>query len=138
MRLPALLLFFLVASCTPQPGLTPVEQDGLTILEKPIQEESLIYTIESDIRPSDLDQLLHIVQEFQRTKLRVHIVWRVQHPPETKDLTWFPGPRFRQYWDPKQFTPTSNGKLRAAGVLVPLEPLALRIAFARATASIEI
>lgn len=126
-----LALPLLLSACSRGPGLTPVEQDGLTELKAPLNAP-LVYTVDS--LPPSPGPLLNILSEYRRTPIRLHIVWRIPQPPSTADLARFPGKPVKQYWDPAGLTPSTNGQLRTPTGLVPLENLPLRLALARAAA----
>ena len=129
-------LSLLLGACAGGPGLTPLEQSGLETVAKPLKE-GLIYTVDSVAKPPEIDLLMAMLNEFERSPFFLQVVWRTAKPPQTQDLARFPGKRVRQYWDPKGLTPSTLGKMMAGGILVAMEPLPLRMAFARAAVSIH-
>lgn len=131
LRLLLLSIIFLLAGCSRGPGLTPMEQDGLVTLDAAHQAR-LLFTMDALGAPPA--ELVPISEEFRKTRLSVHIVWRTVEPPQASHLAQFPGKRFKQFWDPKQLTPSSGGKLLFNQQPVEMELLALRLAFARAAA----
>ena len=130
----AIALSLLLGGCARGPGLTPLEQAGLETVAKPLKE-GLIYTIDIVAKPPEVDLLMAMLNEFERSPFFLQVVWRTPKPPQTQNLAWFPGKRVRQYWDPQRLTPSTLGKMLAAGQSVAIEPLPLRMAFARAAVS---
>lgn len=129
------LLVFLVG-CTRGPGLTPMEQAGLEKINQPLKE-GLIYTVDEMVQPEGAALVLAMLSEYEKTPIFLQVVWRGPAAPQTSELAWFRGKRIRQYWDPGGLTPSTSGKLRAAGQTVAIEPLPLRIAFARAAVAVQ-
>ncbi len=129
-------LCLLLEGCAGGPGLTPLEQAGLETVAKPLKED-LIYTVDSVAKPPEVELLIAMLYEFERSPIFLQVVWRTPKPPQTRDLAWFPGKRVRQYWDPQGLTTSTMGKMRATATLVAIEPLPLRMAFARAAVSIH-
>lgn len=129
-------LSLLWGGCSRGPGLTPLEQSGLETVAKPLKE-GLIYTVDRVAKPPEIDLLMAMLNEFERSPFFLQVVWRTPEPPQTPDLAWFPGKRIRQYWDPGGLTPSTLGKMTAGGKIVAIEPLPLRMAFARAAVSIH-
>ncbi len=129
-------LCILLGGCAGGPGLTPLEQAGLETVAKPLKE-GLIYTVDSVAKPPDVELLIAMLYEFERSPIFLQVVWRTPKPPQTRHLAWFPGKRVRQYWDPQGLTTSTMRKMRATGTLVAIEPLPLRMAFARTAVSIH-
>lgn len=125
------LLFMTSLACSSGPGLTPMEQDGLETLDAPL-EAPILFT--QDEAGNAAVTLLAVFEEFKKTPLVLHIVWRTPQAPRTGDFAQFPGKRIKQYWDPKGLTPSTKGQVRVLGKLVEEELLSLRLAFARAAA----
>ncbi len=113
-----------------------MEQAGLETVAKPL-DQGLVYTVDSVAKPPEVALMLAMLREFDKTPIFLQVVWRTPSPPQTKELAWFPGKRVRQYWDPRGLTAPTVGKLRAGDKTVEIEPLPLRIAFARAAASVQ-
>lgn len=125
------ILLPLLSACSSGPGSTPMEQDGLITLDAP-HEARLLFTMDSLGAPPP--ELMPVFEEYKKTRLFLHIVWRTPQPPTTALLAQFPGKKIKQFWDPKLLTPSTNGQLRASGQLIPMELLSLRLAFARVAA----
>lgn len=131
MRRRWLLSAALAAACSGGPGRTPIEQEPLAINETAVQS-ALLLSIE---RPApELQELVLVIGEFSRMPLEVAVVWQSVEPPSTAWLAQMPGKRIRQYWDPQRKTPSTGGRLRVNGRLVPLERVALRVALAQYSA----
>jgi hypothetical protein len=121
----------LLTSCTSGPGSTPMEQDSLVILDKP-HTAKILFTLDNTKTPPP--ELLPIFEEYKKTPLFLHIVWRTPQPPTTKDLAEFGGKKIKQFWDPKGLTPSTQGKLLINNKSVDMELLSLRMGLARAAA----
>ncbi|MBM3760735.1 MAG: hypothetical protein FJW36_10870 [Acidobacteria bacterium] len=126
-----LCFLVLLVSCSTGPGSTPMEQDGLKILDQPLSAE-IVYSMDNLSAPNEL--LVPIFDEYRRTPLILHIVWRTTDPPQPTHLAQFPGKKTKQFWDPKHLTPSTDSKLRVRNNLIPMDRLALRMALARAAA----
>lgn len=126
--LASLLVF---TSCAGGPGLTPIEQDGLLVVDSAV-DAPILFTMESRGKAPDL--LVSIFQEYSKTPLVLHVVWRTAEAPRTGDLAQFSGKKIRQYWDAQLKTPSTGGQVRIQQNLVAIERLALRMGFARAAA----
>ncbi len=134
---PVLLAFCslaLLTSCSTSPGLTPMEQDGLVTLDQPLNAR-VLFTMDSLAAPPPL--LLPIFDEYRKTPLVLHIVWRTATPPQTSHLKQFPGRKIKQFWDPKLLTPSTNNQVRVNSQLIPFDRLQLRMALARAAIAID-
>jgi hypothetical protein len=127
--LPFLLL--ILYSCNSGPGSTPMEQDSLVTLDQP-HTAKILFTLDGTKTPPT--ELLPIFEEYKKTPLFLHIVWRTTQPPTTKDLAEFAGKKIKQFWDPKGLTPSTNGKLLINKKPVEMELFALRMGLARAAA----
>jgi len=108
-----------------------MEQQSLVVLDQP-HTAKVLFTLDATTVPPP--ELLPIFEEYKRTPLFLHIVWRTPKPPSSSDLAQFPGKKIRQYWDPKGMTPSTEGKLRINNKLVEMELLSLRMGLARAAA----
>lgn len=75
-----------------------------------------------------------IFDEYKKTPLFLHVVWRTKQAPKTADLRQFGGKKVRQFWDPNGKTPSLGGRLRVNNRLVEMDRLQLRMALARAAA----
>ena len=123
--------FLLLTACSSGPGLTPIEQDGLVVIDSPHQAK-VLFTMDSPGPPPEL--LLKIFDEYSQTPLFLHVVWRINTPPTSTHLAQFPGRKIKQFWDREGKTSSTNGKLLVQGKPVELERLALRMALAHAAA----
>lgn len=121
----------LLASCGNNPGLTPIEQDGLQTVSQAV-EAPILYTVEGDGQVPEL--LLPIFAEYKKTPLVLHVVWRVAKPPTTQQLAQFSGKKVKQYWDPESKTPSTGGKLKVNQRMIAMDRLGLRMALAQAAA----
>jgi hypothetical protein len=108
-----------------------MEQDGLVILDQPLSPE-IVFTMDQLGAPPDL--LVPIFDEYRKTPLVLHIIWRTTDPPQSSHLAQFPGKKIKQFWDPKRLSTSTESKLRIRGNLIPLERLPLRMGLARAAA----
>ena len=129
-----LLLAFpilLLTSCNSGPGSTPMEQDGLVTIDKP-HTAKVLFTMDPAATPPP--ELVPIFDEYKKTPLFLHIVWRTPQPPATKDLAQFPGKKVKQFWDPAGKTPSTQGKLLINNKPVEMELFSLRMGLARAAA----
>ncbi len=121
----------LLAGCGSNPGLTPIEQDGLQTVHQSV-EAPILYTVEGDGKAPEL--LMPIFTEYKKTPLVLHVVWRLVTPPTTQQLAQFGGKRVKQYWDPEMKIPSTGGKLKVNQRLIAMDRLGLRMALAQAAA----
>lgn len=126
-----LLCVLALVACGGGPGLTPMEQDGLRIVDVPV-DAPILFTMES--RGTAPELLIPIFEEYARTPLILHVVWRTADAPRTEDLAQFSGKKIRQYWDAKAKTRSTNGQVSINHSLVAIERLSLRMGLARAAA----
>lgn len=106
-----------------------MEQDALVTLDAPLQAP-VLFTMDNEARPPEL--LLPIFDEYRKTPLYLHIVWRTKSPPATSQLALFKGRKIRQFWDPNGKTPSTGGRLRIQDKWIEMERLALRMGLAHA------
>ena len=131
MKSSLLVGLLVLSSCASGPGLTPMEQDGLLIATAAV-DAPILFTVENGAKAPEL--LVPIFQEYSKTPLVLHVVWRTAQAPRTEDLAQFGGRKIRQYWDAGAKTPSTEGKVRIQSNLIAIERLALRMGFARAAA----
>jgi hypothetical protein len=125
------VLGIVLLGCARTPGLTPMEQDSLVVLEAALDKE-VVVTLDREL--PELDMLAVLWREFVATPLELHVVWQTEQPPTTEMLAKVPGKKVRQYWDRGRKTVSTGGHVRVKGVLTPIEWLPLRVALARAAA----
>lgn len=126
-----ILLVPALTACSSGPGSTPMEQAPLVIVEQAVHAPVLI---SFETPPPGLDELVLVIREFSRTPIEPAVVWQSSTAPSSGDLAKVPGKRIRQYWDPQRKTASTGGRLFVNGKIVPLQRVALRVAFAQYSA----
>jgi len=118
----------LLGACSQRPGITPTEQEALTVVEAAV-EGPMLLTLE---KPSyELAELQLVLREFTRLPIVARIVWQCAETPSNDWLAKLSGRNIRQYWDRQRKTPSTGGRLALNGKLIPLERVMLRVAIAQ-------
>lgn len=108
-----------------------MEQDGLVTIDQP-HTAKVMFTMEDHAEPPP--ELIPIFDEYRKTPLVLHIVWRTPQAPTTEQLAQFPGKKVKQFWDPSGKTPSTKNKVSINQKPVEMDRLSLRMGLARAAA----